>query len=82
MFLSDIFAGTFASLTGATVELYNTDGSQGAARGAGIGAGIYKSAPEAFATLKKLQTIEPDAKNKAACKKAYEKWRTALEKNL
>jgi xylulokinase len=82
MFLSDIFAGTFASLTGATVELYNTDGSQGAARGAGIGAGIYKSAPEAFATLKKLQTIEPDAKNKAACKRAYETWRGTLEKNL
>jgi xylulokinase len=82
MFLSDIFAGTFASLTGATIELYNTDGSQGAARGAGIGAGIYKSAPEAFATLKKLQTIEPDAKNKAACKRAYETWRNMLEKNL
>jgi xylulokinase len=82
MFLSDIFAGTFASLTGATVELYNTDGSQGAARGAGIGAGIYKSASEAFATLTKLQTILPDARNKTACKRAYEAWRAALEKNL
>jgi xylulokinase len=80
MFLSDIFATTFATLTGATVELYNTDGSQGAARGAGLGAEIYKSAPEAFATLKKLQTIEPDAKMKPACKKAYGNWLKALEK--
>jgi len=82
MFLSDIFAKTFASLTGATVELYNTDGSQGAARGAGLGAEIYQSAAEAFATLKKLQTIEPDAKMKLACKKAYENWLEILERNL
>jgi xylulokinase len=81
MFLSDIFATTFATLTGATVELYNTDGSQGAARGAGLGAEIYKSAPEAFATLKKLQTVEPDAKMKPACRKAYENWLNVLEKS-
>ena len=82
MFLSDIFASTFASLTGAAVELYNTDGSQGAARGAGIGVGIYKSAPEAFRTLKKLQTIDPDPKIQSACKDAYAAWQKALGANL
>ena len=42
MFLSSLFGQIFAAVTGTTVELYNTDGSQGAARGAGVGAGIYK----------------------------------------
>ncbi len=78
MFLSDIFAKTFATLTGATVELYNTDGSQGAARGAGLGAGIYRTAPEAFASLNKLETIEPDAGTAKACKDAYARWKQTL----
>lgn len=82
MFLSDIFASTFASLTGASVELYNTDGSQGAARGAGMGAGIYKSAPEAFASLKKLQVIDPDSKLGPACKEAYVRWHKMLQSVL
>ena len=74
MFLSPIFRDTLAGVTGATIELCDTDGSVGAARGAGIGAGIYKDHREAFATLKKLQVIEPDLKNQAAYREAYERW--------
>ena len=74
LFLSPIFRQTLANITGATIELYNTDGSVGAARGAGIGAGIYKDAEEAFATLKKIQVITPEAENVEATKVAYEKW--------
>ena len=58
--LSPLFRDTLAGVSGATIELYDTDGSVGAARGAGIGAGIYKDNTEAFATLDKLQVIEPD----------------------
>jgi len=82
MFLSPIFAQTFATLTGATVELYNTDGSQGACRGAGLGAGIYKSPQEAFASLKKIETIEPKAADTTACRQAYDKWLGALKKTF
>ena len=57
MFLSSIFRDTLAGVTGATIELYDTDGSVGAAKGAGIGAGIYKDNNEAFATLEKLNII-------------------------
>jgi len=74
LFLSPIFRQTLANITGATIELYNTDGSVGAARGAGIGAGIYKNAEEAFATLKKIIIVTPEPENVAASMAAYENW--------
>jgi len=78
LFLSPIFRQTLANITGATIELYNTDGSVGAARGAGIGAGIYKNAEEAFATLKKIIVVVPEPENVAASMAAYEKWEKYL----
>ncbi len=78
MFLSPLFAQTFATITGASVELYETDGSQGAARGAGIGAGIYHNAQEAFAGLASTATIEPSKQIQERCQEAYEKWRGVL----
>ena len=74
LFLSPIFRQTLANITGATIELYNTDGSVGAARGAGIGAGIYKNPEEAFATLKKIEVVTPDTDDVQATKEAYERW--------
>ncbi|MDR2814378.1 MAG: carbohydrate kinase [Prevotellaceae bacterium] len=74
LFLSPVFRQTLSNITGATIELYNTDGSIGAARGAGIGAGIYKSEAEAFATLKKIETVTPEEKNVKASAAAYERW--------
>jgi xylulokinase len=82
MFLSPIFASAFATVTGAHVELYNTDGSQGAARGAGVGAGVYKDFVEAFTGLKKTRTIEPDASGKDEYAEAYSKWHEILESQL
>jgi len=79
MFLSPLFRDTLASVSGVIIELYETDGSAGAAKGAGIGAGIYKDHDEAFATLKKLQVIEPDLANKDAYLQAYDNWKKKLE---
>lgn len=78
MFLSPIFRNTLAGVTGATIELYDTDGSVGAAKGAGIGAGIYKDNNEAFATLEKLQIIEPVEADRAAYADAYERWKERI----
>ena len=78
MFLSPIFGSTLANLSGCEIELYNTDGAQGAARGAGIGAGIYKNAAEAFSGLKVVRTIEPDMRTQQAYQEAYANWNNAL----
>lgn len=79
MFLSPLFRQTLANVTGATINLYDTDGSIGAARGAGIGAGIYKDTAEAFASLQQLDTIEPCAADIDATMEAYERWKLRID---
>ena len=76
MFLSPIFRETLAGVTGAVIELFDTDGSVGAAKGAGIGAGIYKDNNEAFSTLEKLAVIEPARQDEYA--RAYELWKSRM----
>ena len=76
MFLSPIFRETLAGVTGAVIDLYDTDGSVGAAKGAGIGAGIYKDNNEAFATLEKLAVIEPARQDEYI--QAYELWKSRM----
>jgi xylulokinase len=80
MFMSPLFRDTLASVTEATIELYDTDGSVGSAKGAGMGIGYYKDHAEAFATLEKKQVIEPDTIHGTAYKAAYEHWKQCLNK--
>lgn len=82
MFLSPLFRDTLAGVSGATIELYDTDGSVGAAKGAGIGVGIYKDNNEAFASLDKLQVIEPDEAHRAEYLAAYARWKDILKNNI
>lgn len=79
MFLSDVFRETLASVSGATIELYDTDGSVGAARGAGLGAGIYATPSEAFGNLQRLAVIEP-ATDRSPYQDAYVLWRDRLQR--
>jgi len=80
MFLSPVFRQTLASVSGATIELYDTDGATGAAKGAGIGAGIYASNDDAFASLKKLAVIEPDVQQKEEYRDGYLRWKGWIDK--
>ena len=82
MFLSDIFRQTLASTSGASIELLETDGSVGAAKGAGMGCGIYKDHDEAFASLKRLAVIDPDLARREEYLAAYEQWKKALSKEV
>ncbi|MBP6021986.1 xylulokinase [Ferruginibacter sp.] len=77
MFLSDVFAESFVNATNVPVELYNCDGSVGAATGAGIGAGIYTSAKEAFGNFKPIKLIEPS--NAKLYDELYNKWKQGLQ---
>ena len=81
MFLSPVFAQAFANATGLTVALYQTDGSVGAALGAGIGAGFYATPAEAFQRMERLQTIAPDAEA-AVYEQVYQRWKQLLVKIL
>lgn len=78
MFLSPLFRDTLATTSGATIGLYETDGSVGAAKGAGMGAGIYRDHDEAFATLEKVAEIEPDEQHRSQYLEAYELWKERL----
>ena len=80
MFLSPVFTEAFVNATNVPVELYNSDGSVGAALGAGIGAGIFRDAKEAFAGMKPVGMIGPV--QHALYEELYGKWREALERYL
>jgi len=76
MFMSDVFCQTLAGVGGAKIELYETDGAVGAARGAGVGAGHYRSFAEAFRSLEKRKVIEP---GKGDYAQAYAAWKQHLD---
>jgi xylulokinase len=71
MFLSQVFAEAFVNTMNVPVELYHTDGSIGAAIGAGIGAAEF-SAEEAFADIKPVAVIEPKSPDKYNF--VYQQW--------
>ena len=77
MFLSPLFRQTMSNVLDAKIELYDTDGSLGAARGAAIGAGLYSSPAEAFEHLKCLEIVVPD-KDQSAVLGVYEDWKNKL----
>lgn len=79
MFKSRDFCTTLASISDATIELYQTDGAIGAARGAGVGAGIYSSFEQAFTTLSKASIVTPQ---EGSYKQAYARWCECLELEL
>lgn len=78
MFLSKVFRETLSTITKTVIHLYNTDGSVGAARGAGIGCGYYKSEKEAFKGLAAVGVTEPSISNFAQYEKAYLRWKERL----
>ena len=80
LFLSDVFIQSFVNATGVAVELYENDGSVGAALGAGIGKGIYKNYEEAYSKLKPLEKFAPN--NIDLYNGLYKDWKKLLEEKL
>ncbi len=81
MFLSPLFTELFVNFTGVPVELYQNDGSAGAAIGAGIGAGVYATAKDAFTSYKPVGYAEP-AKDRSRYEEIYANWHNLLSKTL
>jgi xylulokinase len=82
MFLSSLFREAFVNTIGAPLELYDTDGSKGAALGAGIGAGIFTSAEGAFKGLNRIGGEEPNEKKAEQYQLAYQNWKSKLNTYL
>jgi xylulokinase len=80
LFLSDVFINAFVNATNVPVELYQTDGAVGAAKGAGIGAKIFATEQEAFAHMEILHTIEPTVHD--AYDEVYAEWKALLMKHI
>lgn len=81
MFLSPIFRDTFVQTTGTRLELYNTDGAQGAARGSGLGSGVFASMEEAFTGLERIAAYEPDPSSAAEHLDSYGRWTDRLKQS-
>jgi xylulokinase len=82
MFLSPVFRDIFVNTTGASLELFETDGSAGAARGAGLGAGIFASSDEAFRSLKSVKSIDPSHEKQEMYSEIYHNWKKKLQSEL
>ncbi len=78
MFLSDVFTQAFVNTTGTVVEFYDTDGAEGAARAAALGAGHYRDAVESFAGLQRLAVVEPRPELAECYQASYRQWAAAL----
>lgn len=82
LFQSPVFRQTFSTLTDTPLELYETDGAVGAARGAGIGSGHFREPAEAFMGLNLLERVEPDFAMMGPLEAARAAWEDALEKQI
>ena len=80
LFLSNVFIQSFVNATGVSIELYENDGSVGAALGAGIGAGIYKSYSNAYSNFKPLAKFEPAQAD--LYEELYQQWKKLLNIQL
>ena len=78
MFLSSLFGQILSTLSGVNIELYDTDGAVGAARGALVGAGQAKL-EEVFDNLKCIKTYEPEQALKEDYNEAYRAWKKQLD---
>lgn len=81
LFLSKSFREIFVNVTGTRLEIYDTDGAAGAARGSALGSGFYVTPEEAFSNLERIEVIEPDVKLVEIYKNLFNEWQGTIEKH-
>ena len=82
MFLSPIFRTTLSTVADAMIELYDADGSIGAATGAALGCGFFSFPEEAFRSLRKIEVVAPDRNHHEQYLEAYARWERELKQDL
>jgi len=82
LFQSKVFREAFVNTCNVNLEIYNTDGSQGAARGAGIGIGYFTSNEDAFKGLKVIEKLNPEKELVKKYDSVYNIWKSGLEQIL
>jgi xylulokinase len=79
LFLSPVFREIFVNTTKTTLELYNTSGSEGAARGAAVGHGYYKKIDDAFNSLECIERLEPTKQLSDQYDNIYKEWKKNIK---
>ena len=82
LFLSPLFCEVFTNVCNTPIEIYNTDGAQGAARGAAFGSGFYESMDDALKNLKMIKSYEPDSGLSDRYDVYYQAWKEQLQAQL
>jgi xylulokinase len=82
MFQSRTFAQTIATLTGATIEVYDTTGAVGAALAAGVASGDQGGLAEAVGHQHVLRTVHPERQLTPDLMESYLVWVAALDRAL
>ncbi len=78
LFLSRSFREIFANVTQTVLQIVDTDGAEGAARGAALGAGYYADSNQAFDSLELIEEIEPTSDLVDRYGEIYESWKQNL----
>lgn len=81
MFRSRQFRQILADVCNITIELYETDGSVGAAMGAAVGAGYYSDPEQAFAGIRKLNITEP-SQDQQVYQDHFIRWKNLLDQKI
>ena len=80
MFLSPVFIDCFVNTIGVPLDLFDVDGSVGAAKGAGVVVGAFSSPNEACTLQEAVATIYPSSASPH--QELYHQWLTTLSKHL
>ncbi|MDH5367287.1 MAG: FGGY family carbohydrate kinase [Cyclobacteriaceae bacterium] len=81
LFQSEVFASTISNILECEIEMYDTTGAVGAAKGAGVGCKFYQSLDAAFQKVSPVK-IYGYGNNKVEHIVGYQKWKADLEKNI
>ena len=82
LFKSELFVKTLAGITNTTIELYNTDGSIGAALASGVGCKLFQSPEDAISSLEKISSISIPIEDQIQYQRLYSEWKQVLLKKL